>query len=201
MPIAFNEIAMGWLNWLLFESLPALGAVLGVVLFVLLVHWRRTRRGRPALIGLVVAVVLLAVQALVVTRREHAERILGLIEKDLVASRTVALAAALAPDFDAGGLDRDGFLAYVRQQLQLVKVRWLDRWALQMEESGGDRFVASATYLADVSGEGYVGSTESRWALTFVRTSDGWKIAAVRPLHVAGLDNPRWQDFGHSRSH
>jgi hypothetical protein len=183
---------MGWLTWFLFESVATLGAVLGVVLFVLLVHWRRTGQSRPLLVGLGVALTLLVIQTLVVTQREHAERILEPIEKELVASRADALAAALAPDFDADGLDRDGFLAYVRQQLQSVKVRWLERWALQLAEADAERFVATATYSADVAGYSYVGSMQSVWALTFVRTSDGWKIAAIRPLNIAGLENPTW---------
>ena len=183
---------MGWLTWFLFESVAALGAVLGVVLFVLLVYWRRTGQSRPLLVGLGVALTLLVIQALVVTQREHAEHILEPIEKELVASRTDALAAALAPDFDADGLDRDGFLAYVRRQLQSVKVRWLERWALQLAEADAERFVATATYTADVAGSSYVGSMESVWAFTFVRTDDGWKIATIRPLSIAGLENPTW---------
>jgi hypothetical protein len=183
---------MGWLTWFLFESVAALGAVLGVVLFVLLVYWRRTQRSRPLLVGLGVALALFVIQAVMMTQREHAVRILEPIEKELVASRVDALAAALAPEFDAEELDRDGFLAYVRRQLELVKVRWLDRWALKLTEADSDRFVATATYVADISGYSYVGGVESVWTLTFVRTPDGWKIAAIRPLNIGGLENPTW---------
>ena len=186
---------MNELSWFLFESVAALGAVLGVALFVLLVRWRRTGRARPLLIGLVAAMLLLALQALVVTRREHAARILTSIERDVVASRATTLEAVLVPDFTALDLERDEFLAYVRRQFQALKIRWLDRWALQVGESEADRFVATATYLADISGDAYAGSIQSRWAITFVRTPAGWGIAQIRPLHVAGLDNPRWRDL------
>jgi hypothetical protein len=186
---------MNWLVWFLFESLGALGAVLGVALFVLLVHWRRTGRSRPLLIGLAIAAVLLVTQALVVTQRERAARILAPIERDVVASRTTALEAALAPDFTAGDLDREQFLAFARRQFQRLRVRWLDRWALQVDESQAARFVASATYVADIAGDAYAGSVQSRWAITFVRTPAGWRIANLRPLHVAGLDEPRWSDL------
>jgi hypothetical protein len=186
---------MGWLVWFLFESVAALSAVLGVALFVLLVHWRRTGRGRSLLVGLGAAVVLLAVQALVVTQREHADHILRPIEKDLVASHTDALDAALAPDFESGNLDHDDFVTFVRRQFQRVKVRWLDRWALQVEEATADRFVVSASYTADVTGEGYVGTVQSTWSLTFVYTATGWKIGHIRPLHIAGLDNPAWENI------
>ncbi len=186
---------MTWLSWFLFESFAALAAVLGVVLFVLLVHWRRTGRSRPLLIGLAVAVLLLVMQALVVTRREHAARLLTPIERDVLASQTTALDAALTPDFTAGDLERAEFLAYARRQFQALRVRWLDRWSLQVNESAADRFVATATYLADIAGDAYSGSIQSRWAITFVRTPAGWRIAHIRPLHIAGLDAPRWSDL------
>ena len=86
---------MEWVTWLLFESVAALGSVLGLVLFALLVHWRRSGQVRPLLLGLGVAAALLLVQVLVVTRREHAGRILAAIERDIVAARTAALEAAL----------------------------------------------------------------------------------------------------------
>lgn len=186
---------MGWLTWFLFESLAALGAVLGLVLFVLLVYWRRSGRRRPLLVGLAAAAVLLTVQGLVVTQREHAGRILVPIEKDLLASRTGALAAALAPDFDAAGMDRDAFVQYVSRQLQRLKIRWLDRWALFLVESDAERFVVSATYSADVAGGNFTGNVRSVWSLTFVRRSDGWKIANIRPLHVGSVDDPTWFTF------
>jgi hypothetical protein len=186
---------MNWVTWFLFESVAALGAVLGIVLFVLLVHWRRSGRPWPLLIGLGVAAVLLVVQALVVTQREWAARMLDPIEKDLVASRTAALAATLAPDFETGGLDGDRFVAFVRRELQSTKMRWLDRWGLQLQESAADRFVVTTNYSADVTTGGYSGSIPSTWSITFVRTAAGWKIACIRPLHIAGVDTPTWEDL------
>jgi hypothetical protein len=186
---------MAWLSWFFLESIAALGAVLGIVLFVLLVHWRRTGRSRTLLVGLTVGVLLLVMQALVVTQRERAARILRPIERDVATARTTALAAALAPDFAAGELDRDEFLAYAQRQLQALRVRWLERWALQIEESAADRFVATATYVADIAGDAYAGSVQSRWAITFVRTPAGWRIADIRPMNIGGLDHPRWSDL------
>jgi hypothetical protein len=187
---------MDWLIWVLFESLPALGAAVGLPLFVLLVYWRRGGRGLPLLIGLAVAAVLIAVQSLVVTRREHAGRILKAIESDLAESRTSALAAALAPDFYSDGLDHDGFLAYVRRQLQRVSVKWVERRGLQVQQTWPDRFAVAASYTADLVVDGYAGTVPSHWSITFARTPEGWKITHIRPLNVGGDGTVSWESIG-----
>ena len=191
---------MNVLTWFLFESAPALAAVLGVALFVLLVYWRRSGQVRPLLVGLAVAAVLLLIQRLVVTQREQAGRILKSIETDIVASRTGALEAALAPDFEAGELDRDAFLAVVRRQLERAKVRWVDRWRLAVQESEAQRFVVEVFYTADIATEVYTGTTSASWSITFVRTPAGWKIASVQPVRVEGMSNPTWQDLDRQRA-
>src|SRR5262245_16644152 len=99
--------AMELVTWVFFESTAALSALIGLSLFFLLVHWRRTSRPRPLLIGLAISVVLFVTQELVVTRREHAERVLAPVLRDLTANRTDALAAALAPTFRADEMNRD----------------------------------------------------------------------------------------------
>ncbi len=178
--------------WVLFESAAALAAVLGAVLFVLLVYWRRTGRVRPLLVGLAAAVVLFVIQAVVVTRREHVGRIMDAIQRDLVADRIDALAAALAPEFEAGRMDRDTFLEYAQRQLKRVNVRTLDRTGLRIEESEGERVVATVSYLASIVMPDYAGDMLSRWSLTFIRTSTGWQIVDIQPLHVGGVDHPTW---------
>jgi hypothetical protein len=191
---------MSGLIWFFFESVPALAAVLGVALFVLLVYWRRGGRARPLLVGLAIAAALLLIQRLVVTQREQAGRILKSIESDIVASRTAALAAALAPDFDADGLDRDAFLAMVRRQLEHVKVRWVDRWRLEVHESAAERFVIEAVYTADVTAEVYSGTASGTWSITFVHSPAGWRIACVRPIRVGDLSDPTWHDLDRQRA-
>ena len=200
LSIAFTFTTMSVLTWFFFESVPALAAVLGVALFVLLVYWRRSGRARPLLVGLAVAAALLLIQRLVVTQREQAGRILKAIETDIVASRTAAMAAALAPDFDADGLDRDAFLVLVRRQLEHVKVRWVDRWRLEVRESAAERFVVEAVYTADITAEVYSGTASGSWSITFIRSPAGWKIACVRPLRVEDMSNPTWQDVDRQRA-
>ncbi len=175
------------LTWLLFESPLALSAVLALVLFVLLIYWRRGGRGRYLLIGTGFAVVLLVLQSVVETRREHAGRLLKRIERDLVASRSEALSEALATDFDAGeGLDRPAFLDLVDHQLAQIRIRWLDRLGLNVQQSTGESFTVLVSYRADVSWHQFVGSVPSEWSITFGRRGDPWQITTIRPLSIAG---------------
>ncbi len=183
--------------WILFESVAALGAILGLALFVLLVYWRRSGNVRPLLIGLAVALVLLTVQKLVVTKREHAGQILDAIVADLIKSRTAALAAALAPDFAGDGLDRDQLLAHAASQLRSVQIRWADRTRLEITEAQRDRFVVTADYLTQIVANEFAATPRSGWSLTFVREPDGWKIARLHCLHIDGVSEPEW--LTHSR--
>ena len=174
------------MNWLLFESTPALGGCLAILLFVLLVHWRRTLQPRPLLIGLTLAIALLTVQAVVVTRQEHADRIMNAIERDVLVSRTDAITAALSDRFriTETDWDRHDFLDRVRQYLQAIDVRTLDRRMLEIETSEADTFQITVSYLADISGRDYAGAVLSRWKIDFVHTSNGWRILSIEPTQL-----------------
>jgi hypothetical protein len=176
---------MNWLTWLLFESPIALGIVLGLVLFALLVHWRRQGQPRPLLIGLGAAIVLLIVQVLVVMPREHASRLLDAIQADFVRGRADVLAAALTPDFHAGEMDAGEFVTYVRARLHTWRVRWVERTDLQVQDQGAGRYGVAAAFLAEVS-DGSGGSFTSRWKLTLVDTPSGWRLASVEPDSIVG---------------
>ena len=189
---------MEWIVWLFLESTGALAALLGVVLFVLLVHWRRGGRPRPLLIGLGLVVLLLAVQTLVVTRREHAARTMNRVTTDLLLSKTDALAAALAPSFsvaDADGytLDRDEFVALVADQLQATDIRWVECTGLELTRGEGEQFAVSVSYWAEVVTHDFSRALRSRWAITFRRTPEGWKITDIQPEHIDGLIDPSWR--------
>jgi hypothetical protein len=188
---------MDGLRWFFLESAAALGGTLAVLLFVLLVHWRRSGHGRPLLVGLGIAAILVLVQALVVTQREHADRILRRIEKDLVRGGISALAAALAPDFvtddpQRSALRRAAFLDLAREWLRRVRVHWLERTDLRIESTGRDRFVVSAAYVTEIGAEQFGGVFRSRWSLTFVRTPAGWQILHLHPEQVENWHAPPW---------
>jgi hypothetical protein len=188
---------MDSLIWLFFESTLALVGCLAVLLFVLLVHWRRGGRPRGLLIVLGVSVVLLLVQALVVTRREHADRIMKRIEVDVVASRPDAIAAALSARFRIAEpeMDRSEFLDLVRRWMQRVDVHTLTRRGLRIQASDGDTFLISIGYWADISGPDFSGTVTSRWEIEFVHEEDGWRILSIEPIELDHRPVAGWRNL------
>ena len=187
--------AVDFLVRLLFESTLMLGGCLAVMLFVLLVYWRRTLKPRPLLYGLGLAVVLLIVQAAVVTRWEHADRIMKRIETAVLASQPDDIAATLSPRFHITDpdWDADEFLARVRQYMQAVHVRTLNRRALDIEENQPDRFQIYVSYWADISGRSYASGTLSRWLIVFAREEQGWRIINIEPTHMDRITIRGWR--------
>lgn len=188
------------MNWLLFESVTALGALLGTILFVLLVYWRRGGSARPLLVGLGVTAILLIVQSVVNTPREQAKRVLGAIVDDLIKGQATALAAALAPDFvaDDGSqrtLDRAKFLDYIGRRLERVDVTYAYQTQLDVTESDGERFTVNAGYLSDVVIDQFSGTFRSRWLITFRRGDSEPQIVNIRPDFVDGIPTPTWAEI------
>ncbi|MBU0616192.1 MAG: hypothetical protein KKI02_00595 [Planctomycetes bacterium] len=177
---------MDFLVQLLFESRLMLGGCLAVMLFVLLVYWRRTLKPRPLLIGLAIAVVLLVVQAAVVTRWEHADQIMKRIEAGVLASQPEAIAPALSGRFHIAETNWDDqeFLDRVRQYMQAVDVRTLTRRALEIEENDADQFQIYVSYWADISTRDSAGGLLSRWRIVFVAEEHGWRIISIEPTQM-----------------
>ncbi|MBN2445695.1 MAG: hypothetical protein JXO22_03160 [Phycisphaerae bacterium] len=173
---------MDWLAWLLLESTLALAIVLVVINFFLLVHWRRSGRPRALLIGLAMAVILMVVQGAVVTKREHAKRILRGIEQDVLAMQTTNLARALPPDFNVAGYDREGFLNMVRGRYDVVRVLGLRRWAFNVVKDEPDAITVSVQYTSEVRAGGFTGTAISTWRVRFEHRGDDWFIVAVTPV-------------------
>lgn len=186
---------METLTWILFESVPALGAVLFVVLFALLVYWRRTLRAMPLLIGLAVAAGLLITQELVVTQREHAQRILRQLENAVVAGNVDAIAPWLTSDFTAGDMDREVFLEFADQTLRNVDVVTARRMDLAFRASAADTFTITAAHFAELSATSYEGPASARWELVFVRTPVGWRIAQIEPESLNRQNVRGWDDL------
>ncbi len=189
---------MDWLTWLLLESPAALGTLLGLTLFVLLVRWRRGGSPRPLVVALAVSVVLLVTQALVVTHRERAAHVLDAIAADIVRARTGALAAALDEQFDAGRhrgepLTRARFVEDVQALLRRISVVWVQRTDLDITGRQPGRFVAEAQYLAEINYDQLSGTFRSRWAVTFARTAHGWQIVQIEPMFIDGVPVASWE--------
>jgi len=174
------------LSWFFFESTLALGGVLFVLLFVMLLIWRRGGRARTFLIGLGLAVVLLIVQAAVVTRREHAGWIMGRIAADVQASRTDAFEATLARGFRVPetGWDRDEFIEVVQSYMRWVDVHSVRRRRLEIVENQDEKFRVYVSYLAEASTKNYQYIGVSRWLIEFGRENDEWRITNIEPSEM-----------------
>lgn len=184
-------------TWLLFESPAGLGVCLGLMLFGLLVHWRRTLKPRPLLVGMAVALVLLIVQKVVVTQREHAGLILDAIQADLLASRPDAIERSLHDPFTAGEMDRDDFVRLVREKLRTVKIYTLSRSELTVTNGGPGEFAVEAAFVSRVSvGEFGQYPIPTRWMLRFVRDGERWKIRQIEPISMGGREMVRWETYG-----
>ena len=186
---------MDFLARLLFESTLLLGGCLAVILFVLLVHWRRTLKPRPLLIGLAIAALLLIVQAAVVTRWEHADRIMKQIEAAVLASQPEPIAMTLSSRFRIADMDWDDeeFLDRVRRYMQAVDVRTLRRRALEIEKNETDRFQTYVSYLADVGTRQVNGLVLSRWRIVFVEEDRAWRIISIEPTQLDRTTVSGWQ--------
>lgn len=188
---------MGLLRWILLESLPALGIVLFILNFWLLVWWRRGGSARPLLTALLLSGVMLIVQAAVTTQREHAARVLDSIERGVPRADVTALNAALANGFSAGPMSRAEFVSLARSRLQDIKVGATRRLSLEIDESSAERFVALAAYQCDIAhpelGAGWLATG---WRFTFVREGDTWRISDIDLPTVNGIKLTNWNDRG-----
>lgn len=183
-------------SWILFESRTALAVPLALLLFALLVHWRRGGSPRPLLAGLAVGAILFVVQALVVTRREHAGRTLREIEAGLLASSVQPLERALAPGFSAGEMDAHAFIDFARRTLQRVQVTRLIQVALNVSGAQRDEFEVVTRYLSDQRGGNLPGVLDSTWRLRFRWTGNGYQIESVGPVALQGAKVSGWRDLG-----
>ena len=173
---------MDTLVWLLFESLPALGAVLAILLFVLLVISQRRGRMQPLLYGLIGAALLLCLQTVVVTQREHAQRIMKNVEHAVRISQVTPLAEKLSTEFQAGFMARETFVDFVREFMEDVHVRLLQRRDFIIKESQRDRFTIEVSYFAMVTFKEFERAISSRWKIEFVRVEGAWEIGRIEPI-------------------
>ncbi|HMQ15484.1 MAG TPA: hypothetical protein PKC49_05865 [Phycisphaerae bacterium] len=184
---------MDLVGYVLLESPLVLSIILALINFALLVAWRRGGSPRALLISLGLAAMLLVVQALVVTQRERAGRVLAAIERDLVEGRLGALDAALAADFETQGVGRAEFLAMVADALRQARVTWLRRTELALAPASAEGFAVEAAYVADLDASDYRGTLRSRWRIAFARREGRWRITAIEPLRIDGVTGNDWK--------
>lgn len=174
---------MEWVSFVLFESFPALFGIFALAAFLALVAWRRGGSIRPLLIVSAVSVALLITQAAVTTHRERAIVLMRPVVRELKLSRSSALEALLADDFQAGRSDRAAFIAMARERLANIGIHWLENTKMRVVSSTADSFMVEATYIA--STREYSGPFLSVWALEFSRRNDEWLITKIEPIRLA----------------
>lgn len=191
---------MSWITWVLFESALAWGIVWGLVCFVLLVYWRRGGPRWPFLAALGVLALGFLLQMAVTTPREHAIDILTRIEADILAREVDDLGDVLAPGFEIplGGrtLDKDAFLVFARERMEVIRVAWLRRTLTRMIARDGARFTVEVFYNGHAQTDDY-GSVPftSGWHVTFERIGEDWRIVEIDPRSPFR----RWQDIANVR--
>lgn len=186
---------MQTLQWLLFESTLAMAVVGVLVNFAFLVRWRRGGTARPLLVTLALTGVWAIVQSAVETQRETAQRIMHVVEEDLIVSRTTGLAGVLAPDFAAGRMDARDFIELVRSRLKQIDIRTLGRSNFELSNQSADRFDLAVTYFSQIRLQNEMGMVRSSWRITFARVPAGWKIRAIEPVEINNARVPTWDEL------
>ncbi|MBK8913953.1 MAG: hypothetical protein IPM64_04990 [Phycisphaerales bacterium] len=180
---------MSFITWVLFESFYALAGVLTILLYVLLVHWRRGGNRNVFLAGCAVAALLLVAQPLVVTKRERAGMILDTVAADLTRGRVAALSTALAPGFLLGEMDAAELTRRVERRLERTPVREARRTRIEVVESGAGRFRVDASYVVTFSNEDFGRTVRSRWHIGFEEVDGEWRISSI---DRAWLETMEW---------
>lgn len=172
---------------LLFEQPLTLGLLLATILAVLAWVWTRTRTtgaGRALLTGLILAPLLLAVQAWVVTDREKLEAAIRQMSAWVEKGNVKGIVSLIDPAATfAGGQD----LAEFEKHLTWL----LEKYEVQDPQVGGFE-IAWNTGRADVTCAAFcqVGVPQgqfpvrSRWQLQFRLINGTWKVTDLRPISI-----------------
>ncbi len=183
---------MDTLRWIFFESPLALALLAGFVNFWLLVHWRRSGKPRPLLVGLGVTVVLFIVQAWVETPREAVRRIVGELERAVEHRQIEPFERYLAGSFVAGSLGRETFIETVRAVLPELDVFVLLRQKLDVVAVDRGQVVATVYYVGNARYGDQGGAFKAWFDFRFGQIDGRWRIVAIDRFAVN--DQPgRWE--------
>jgi hypothetical protein len=170
----------------LFEQPLYLIPILVAVQFVLIRVWARRRTVRTARavwIGLTVAVLLLVMQALVVTHRERVILICRAMAAAVEDGDVSAIASHVAERFAAEGYDQTAFVSRLTDTLTRVHVEDAKLSAFAVTVEGGRTaravFTASARLIFP---ESTTYRSASRWEVHFERIAGAWRMVSVKPI-------------------
>lgn len=183
---------MDTVRWIFLESPLALALLAGFVNFWLLVHWRRSGRPRPLLVGLAATVALFVVQAWVEMPREAVRRIVGELERAVEHRQIEPFERELAASFVAGSLDRRTFLEMVRGVLPELDVFMLLRQKLDVVPVDDGEVVATVHYVGNARYREEGGAFRAWFDFRFAWIDGRWQIVAIDRFAVN--DEPgRWE--------
>ena len=184
---------------ILFESLWLLAVAWVVAEFILIVvwSWRRSRRAAYCVYGGFAAAPLLFIASvLIVTPREQLIQLCMELSGYVDDGNVAAIERHLASDFEAGRLDRNGFIKRLEQSLSRYRVDdpRLRRFQVSFPEAhrGTVVFQASARVRSpDLVYDWIV----SRWRLHCRRTADRWQVIKLESLPTPPLNMSLVEDW------
>ncbi len=144
-------------------------------------------RHRILPIGLLAMAVLFGLQSLVETDRERIDHTLREFIRAVEKKDTAAIAQAVSADYDGEGLARDDVLRLINGRL--ARMRIYDTSLSPTIRVDGDTARMGLGARATVSIDGGVGEFHvGSWRLDWRREAGAWRITALRPERIDGIE-------------
>jgi len=180
-----------FLRSLLFESPTKLASLCAFVCLVLLVLWRRTGtagRRRAFLGALAASLVLLALQAVVVTDHERIVQLLSALADAAERADLGAIEPSIDDSYRDNYGDRAALLARIRDRLTRYTIRNVSLSAFEVTVDG-DEATAGFRVVADMNDrDSAFPATPSRWEVGLIRRGGVWRVRSVRLLRLGPLE-------------
>lgn len=161
--------------------------VAGVGFVGLVLFGRGMEHGRRARLwlGWLAAVAgLYALQALIVTPREHIRERFGVLVGAVKNEDARRFRAMLAADYQHDDQSADELAAWVEQRLKTLDILDVTVTAMEVSESGDGYEQTVATSAMVRMDAGFVGRVRSEWRLSWRRAEGGAVLTAIAPLKL-----------------
>lgn len=182
---------MDFLRSLLFESPARLASLCAFVCLVLLVLWRRTGTAgrRKAFLGaLAASLVLLALQAVVVTDHERIVQLLNALADAAERADLDTIEPSIDESYHDSHGDRATLLVRIRDRLTRYTIRNASLSAFEITVDG-DEATAAFRVIADVNDrDSSFPATPSRWEVSLIRRGGVWRVRSIRLLRLGPLE-------------
>ena len=182
---------MSYIQTLLFENPWWLGAF-SFLLFAVVLFLRRRWTGNAARYSLPATLagiaLLFLVQSLVTTQRESIRHTLEQFVASIEHQDAVALEAVFSSSYDSEGMNRQAVAACIDSYLKYLAIQDTRFRRLDVTVDG-DRARMVLSAYATVSIRGAIGEFHTgRWQIDWIREGEEWRITALRPEVVDGIE-------------